>query len=440
MGPTLRMRSLRTCARAFLICSFASLCAFALLASLGCSSNDSGSVIKSYDDQKSVTLSFFSTNTNIGAPLQHLTAPDGTEIRIVEDKAEYYAKEGQGEEYRDFLESRLLDNSVDIYTINAEDVIEFEEQGLWRDLSDLGAVSILSSDALAQSTYDGKAFSVPLTYTGFGFFWNKSMLDAHGLDVPSNLDEFLDVCAKLKAAGITPYIGNKGYALTVPAMAVGFADLYASQDSERLLDDLSSGATPVSTYMERGFAFVEQLVDEGYLDPDQALATTPREGDLEAFMAGEGAFVCSSLTGSIFDQADFEVVATAIPVLEHGSVAIVGANDRLAVNPHSPNSDYAAAAIDLLCTPENLTAIARKDGVIPPLADADTGYLHEGALPLARTAMSDHQIPNQDFRLHFNTWASIRDLSREVLQGTSAADAAQRYDEMQLSEISLYGS
>ena len=52
----------------------------------------------------------------------------------------------------------------------------------------------LSHDALTQSTYNGKLFSIPLSYTGFGFIWNVDMLKQYGLKLPENLEEFLNVC------------------------------------------------------------------------------------------------------------------------------------------------------------------------------------------------------------------------------------------------------
>lgn len=94
-------------------------------------------------------------------------------------------------------------------------MLEFDDKGYIYDMSDLKCVSNLSDDALIQSTYDGKVFSIPLTYTCFGFVWNVDMLKEYGLEVPENLEEFLNVCETLKENGILPYGANKDFALTV---------------------------------------------------------------------------------------------------------------------------------------------------------------------------------------------------------------------------------
>lgn len=52
--------------------------------------------------------------------------------------------------------------------------------------------------------YQGHKYFLPLTQHFIGFFYNKRLFAAHGLQAPANWDEFLVVCETLKAAGVTP--------------------------------------------------------------------------------------------------------------------------------------------------------------------------------------------------------------------------------------------
>ena len=132
-----------------------------------------------------------------------LNQDGNTNIAVYSDSADYYAAEGLS--YRELLLKRLASgNADDLYTIHAEDVLEFDEKGYIYDMSSLEFTGNLSHDALSQSTYNGKVFSIPLSYTGFGFIWNVDMLKQYGLKLPENLDEFLDVCETLKENGIFP--------------------------------------------------------------------------------------------------------------------------------------------------------------------------------------------------------------------------------------------
>lgn len=404
------------------------------LALAGCGKKQSPAAVKDYDDAPHATLSVL-TGTSLSDDVwnEGFTASDGTQINVIEYSSEYYEKENLS--YRDLLLKRLESNvDVDFYVIHAEDVIDFARKNYWMDLSDIDAVNSLSEDALWQSTYDGKVFSIPLTYTGFGFYWNIDLLKEHGLSVPKNLSEFTHVCDALVAAGITPYLANKGYALTVPAMAVGFAEVYASDDSEQLLAKLADGSTPVSEYMADGFAFIEMMIQKGYFDPQKALEITPRDGDIAGFRAGECAFICCTLQP--MDGLEFEWTLTGVPVLEDGEVAVVGANYRMSVNPNSPNVGYAVELLNSLVTPEWLADIAAHDQTLSSgKGEYDLKYLPEASRDFAILVQSGNQIPNQDFSFPFNTWEAIRDLCREICAGKAAADVTLDYDRIQNEQI-----
>lgn len=56
----------------------------------------------------------------------------------------------------------------------------------------------------AASEYGGHKYLLPLTQHFIAIFYNKRVFEEHGLQPPATWDEFLAVCAHLKAAGVTP--------------------------------------------------------------------------------------------------------------------------------------------------------------------------------------------------------------------------------------------
>lgn len=261
------------------------------------------------------------------------------------------------------------------------------------------------------------------------------MLDSCGLEVPSNLEEFLSVCRTLKEKGYTPFLGNKGYSMTVPAMAVGFAELYASEDKEEQIAKLADGTTPVSTYMKKGFELVEQMRDEGIFDIEEAQNKVPNDS-IKDFTEGKGACLCASL-GAAVQKADFEIVMTGATVLEDGAVTVITPDRRVAINPKSENLDYAREALEYVADPEHLQDVAKELGTLCAVEDKDIDYSYIGKEKegFVQLATSGNQIPVQDFSLGFNTWVNIRDLCRKIVNGKSAEWAAQEYDRMQKEEI-----
>ncbi|MCQ5128674.1 extracellular solute-binding protein [Butyricicoccus faecihominis] len=367
-----------------------------------------------------------------------LNQDGSTNIMVYSDSANFYADEGLS--YRELLLKRLSSGTADdLYLIPAEDVLEFDEKGYIYDMSDLDFTGNLSQDALIQSTYDGKVFSLPLSYTCFGFIWNVDMLREYGLNVPENLEEFLHVCQTLKENGILPYGANKDFALTVPVMCAGLYDLYQGEGCAQKVEAVSNGATPVSTYMEKGFAFLQMLIDKGYMDPERALDTLPsREEEREFFAERNCAFICALYRGKAFRGYPFEIQMTPLPVLESGSICVVGADQRLAVNPGSQHLDAAVAIVEALGRTETLDSFANNQGKISSSRNATAPDIPQSDLLIACVAEGG-QIPNQDFRLHFNVWDTVRELSQQLCQGRSVAEVTAEYDAIQREEISKYG-
>ena len=368
-----------------------------------------------------------------------LNQDESTNIVIYSDSANFYADEGLS--YRELLSKRLSSgNADDLYLIPAEDVLRFEEKGYIYDMSDLECIGNLSQDALIQSTYDGKVFSIPLSYTCFGFVWNVDMLKQYGLEVPKNLGEFLHVCETLKENGILPYGANKDFGLTVPVMCAGLYDVYQGDGTEQKLEALSDGTTVVSDYMVNGFEFLQMMIDKGYMDPEKALDTLPSSDEEKKFFEEENcAFICAIYRGLTFEGYPFEIEMTPLPVVENGSVCVVGADQRLAINPGSKHLEAAITIVETLGQTKMLDAFAQNLGKISSSKNATAPDIPESDSIIACVA-AGRQIPNQDFRLHFNVWNTVRELSQQLCEGKSAEEVAKEYDSRQKEEISVYGN
>lgn len=420
------------------------LAVFIMLCCLtACNSSSSNIEILDNSNTQPEYLSFFSSKSMSDSDItkywiDRFTEKYNKKVYINFDGATYYADEGLS--YRELLKKRFESSSPDdLYIINAEDVLEFEKKGYWMDLSSMDFVDNLSDAALYQSTYNGKIFSLPLSFSGFGFVWNVDLLAQHGLTIPQNLEEFLEVCEVIKNAGILPYGANRGYSLTVPAMCIGFSELYKSEDRDIKIAALNSGETPISDYLRGGFNFLSQMIEKGYLDPEQALAATPHNEDIQLFLSGKCAFICAGL--GILDQLEekpFQMEVTGLPVLPDGCIAVYGANSRLCVNPNSKHLNTALEFIEMVGTPEALEKSAELDNSLSSSKISEiNGFSSEQKL--VALLQQPGQIPNQDFALHFNTWESIRDVCKEICTGISIEQACSMLDEKQQTELKKYG-
>lgn len=81
----------------------------------------------------------------------------------------------------------------------------FVNSGQFMDVTDVWEENGLDeslASAAASMTIDGKKWGVPYTYYQWGIYYNKSVYDQVGVDVPETWDEFVANCEKFQAAGI----------------------------------------------------------------------------------------------------------------------------------------------------------------------------------------------------------------------------------------------
>lgn len=414
-----------------------------LLVCSGCAKESQEPKVYLDDNKPDIVISLFAQGEDVANILNNCCAGIVDEktngnIILYSDSATYYAEEGLS--YRELLLKRMESGQADdLFLIPAEDVLEFDQKGYLYDLSDLDCIQNLSEDALQQSIYNGKVFSVPLSYTCFGFIWNVDLLHQYGLEVPQNREEFWTVCETLKQNGILPYGANKDFGLSLPVLCAGLGPLYQDPQCKELLEDLSQGKTPISTYMRDGFDFLQTMIDKGYLDVEQALSTVPSSDEEAALFAqGKCVFISSLCRGKAFrSEYKFQVEMTAVPALENGSICVVGADQRLAVNPNSGHLEETLLILENLCTVETLDEFAATLGKISSAQGNKAATLPQ-ADALISCVAGGGQIPNQDFTLHFNTWNTTKGLCIQLCQGASVDEVCRQYDQMQQQEIAQY--
>ena len=421
----------------------AAACLLSILLCCGCAADGDKPQVYIADNEPETVISLFAQGEEVPKAVNDccdriINRQYSSNIIVYSDYADFYAEEGLS--YRELLYKRMESGLPDdLYIITAEDVLEFDRKGFIYDLSGLQCLDNLSEDALQQSICNGKVFSVPLSYTSFGLIWNLDMLHQYGLEAPGNLEEFWNVCETLKDNEILPYGGNRDFGISVPAMCAGLGPLYQSPRSGELLAELASGETPVSTYMKDGFKFLKTMIDNGYMDVERTLATLPdTEEETSFFAEGKCAFISSICRTKAFSRDyPFEVEMTALPVLADGAVCVVGAGQRLAVNPNSEHLEEALMIVENMCTKEILDGFAQRLGKVSSAQGNKASTLPQ-ADKLVSCISSGRQVPNQDFSLHFNTWNTIKELCVKLCEGADVDEVCREYDERQMEELALY--
>lgn len=154
------------------------------------------------------------------------------------------------------VEAMSMDNYTDVIklrfsTNEAPDVIfgqpksytDLIDNGLIMDLSDQEFAGRLSEGAANCVTYNDKIYGVALDQMANVVFYNKDIFEEQGLSVPTTYDEFIDVCKKLKEAGITPCAA--GYTDDIAIGANWYTIYYGSKwdQAQNNAQELMDGAS-----------------------------------------------------------------------------------------------------------------------------------------------------------------------------------------------------
>ncbi len=223
----------------------------------------------------------------------------------------------------------------------------------------------------SENTYQGKLWAMPMYLLGIGMAYNKELFVKAGVTPPTGdrwtWDEFLAASAKLKAAGITPFVGGdkNGY-----LGAWWFANLGGQQlDSEADLVKAVVGEASFTDPKYSGwYTELEKLVKAGYINND--VMSLDLDQGVRQFYQGKGAMAFTSdgmLASAIKELGADKVGVMRPPKWGTGTLADAGnATQSISffVTKWSQHQQAAADFLQYLHTPERLTEWYKATGVV----------------------------------------------------------------------------
>ena len=158
----------------------------------------------------------------------------------------------------------------DIITFDAPNCAAYASAGYLYDFSSYLSASERSK-YITVNTYQGKVYGLPIQESSAGFYYNKNIFAAAGIDVsgvsvdnPWTYDEFKSACAKLLNHGVAPVDMRMDATKDETATYLLYPFIYASGGS--FVDETGLIATGYfnSQGSKRGFQFLKDLVSSNY--------------------------------------------------------------------------------------------------------------------------------------------------------------------------------
>jgi multiple sugar transport system substrate-binding protein/raffinose/stachyose/melibiose transport system substrate-binding protein len=241
------------------------------------------------------------------------------------------------------------------------------------------------------------------------FFYNKKLFTQAGVQPPRTWTEFLAVCAKLKAAGITPIEvgGGDPFAASMPLVAIMSADVLG-KNPHWLQDRYAGKVKFTDAQMVAAVNKYRTLITSGYIN-DGALGVKYADS-ITQFNEGKTAMYAmgSWYLGSVpKDQAD-NFSAFILPTDDGSTVVPFAVGGSMAISTKTKNLDGAtkfAQAWSL--EPANLKALIEGDGAFPMLKGKTLDDYHVTVSQVFKDSFS--YVTNTNTKVSAIAWATNDD-------------------------------
>lgn len=420
----------------------AALACTAVVPLMACGKSEPATNLATQDAEPGAVVNFFSPmeKRNVDAKNTARTACDLT-IAMAEEETgvtvayhTYTAETYKDKTYDEVCLERIRHGKDDMFLLNTDVIVEAGAAGLLADLSDLPCAQNLREVVLAANTIDGKLVAIPQEVVAYGLFINKDIFSECGLEMPNTPEEFLECCRVLKANGYDTPIGANRWWLETFVFAQAYADLYNGGDVEVEIAALNAGEVRYSDYMRPGFEFLQQLIDEGYVDASNALQSEALEGAGEGpdFMAGKTPIVMAywgaANTDTAYGSPSFDMEVIGFPS-EKGQMPVLSMTGCAAV-ADSEHLDDTLAVMDVMLSEEALKLYSETNRVISPSKNVSVECV-DALKPLNERIEENVYVLASNAGMNVEQWGNLCLIVRDLLGGATVDECMAKLDELQ---------
>lgn len=138
------------------------------------------------------------------------------------------------------------------------------------DLSGYSFINGLSTAILDQVSIDGGIYLLPTGNAMYGIFYNKTLMEEHGWEVPSNFAELEALCGEIREAGLIP--GVVGTQLTGGPFSTVFnlakTSWLTTPDGRTWEKKFLAGEALAEDMWENTMSYVQRYIDIGMFETD----------------------------------------------------------------------------------------------------------------------------------------------------------------------------
>ena len=344
----------------------------------------------------------------------------------------YTAEDYQDKSYDDVALDRARNDMDDLYLLNPDVIQALGDEGKLMDLSGLACVENLRDVVKKANTVDGKLVAIPQEVVAYGLFVNKDMFDSYSLELPETPEEFLECCRVFKESGIETPVGANRWWLETFVLAQAYADLYTGGNTEAEIASLNSGESKYSDYLRPGFEFLQEMIDQGYIDAEKALVSEAIEGEREDFLAGKTPIVIAywgaANTETAYGKTDFNMQVIGFPS-SRGQIPVIPMTGY-GVGVNAEHAEDAMKVLEVILSDEALRVYAETNRVISPSKNVEVECV-PALKPLNDRIQENVYVLGANAGMKMEQWGNICLVVRQLLNGATVDECMAEFDRLQ---------
>ena len=297
----------------------------------------------------------------------------------IKAQAIFKARSAGASGYETELQNNQLEGTLaDIITFDAPNTAAYASADLLYDIS-----SLISAEEQEKfyslNKYDGKLYGLPIQESSAGFFYNKKIfrdaginVDAYTAENPWTFEQFKDVCARLRAHGVTAVDMRLDATKDETAPYLLYPFIYAAGGEFVSPDGYTATGYYNSAATERGFQYIKDLITAGY--------TSYSIGATDFFTGKVGMYLSSGWTIPDLDNKYRENFASRddwglLPYPKDVTAASATGSWSYAItNNHHTDKTATLELLKWMTSAESSEAITNATGMIPARKDVVKNY------------------------------------------------------------------
>lgn len=244
------------------------------------------------------------------------------------------------------------------------------------DLSKYSFVNNFSDSWLNKCNVDGSIYLLPSNYSAIGFYYNKTIMDRYGWELPRNFDELKELSVKIEEAGLETCLARmdlEGFIFS-DLFGLGNTFFFNTEKGAKWKNDFLIGKSNAVGNLEPVLNYLMEWVEQGFISPEDING----KGVSDRFYRGECVFMLCNGIGAVelnidgIGKMEYGILPWLSPQGESNMIVsnvsrYYGVNKKLEEKGQEKKLKEALCLMEFMASEEGMSLLKTDTTTISPL-------------------------------------------------------------------------